>query len=272
MNSSETIVCKPTPWFLLRAAVALVMFGVFSVLFYIDGSTGYRKKNESFYLQKAFQSASAEFAAMNAKGGLTADGWKRHAERQTVALPEDRSLLPAGLKQPMPWPVVLHDYDRMKSLQPNILWLEYSREKKLSSKVEHAFDAGKIREQWIVFGICAGLAALAAFFLLRTLRRSISVDAEAITSQQGRRIPYKDLKTLDLRKWQTKGLALISYDGAAGRGTIRVDGLTYGGFNKENDEPAERLMRQIRARFSGEILEYATISEAAPDGGESKPA
>jgi acyl carrier protein len=93
-------------------------------------------------------------------------------------------------------------------------------------------------------------------------------DGEGITTQQGKRVPYGDLKTLDLRKWETKGLAFIDYDGSAGKGRIRLDGLTYGGFKKEQGEPAERLMRLIRSRFSGEILEYAPLTaEEAPGGG-----
>ena len=40
----------------------LLMFGAFAVLFYIDGSTGYRKKNEVFYLYKTFQSANEEYS------------------------------------------------------------------------------------------------------------------------------------------------------------------------------------------------------------------
>jgi hypothetical protein len=271
MTAPETIVCKPTPWFLLRAVVMLLMFGVFAVLFYIDGSTGYRKKNESYYLQKTFQAASEEFSKMNSSGTLTAEEWQRHAEKQTVDFPEDRSVLPAHLQLPMPWPKILHDYDRMKRTQANHLWQEYSREHQMNSNTEHPFTAGQIREQWIVFGFSAVLAVTAAFFLLRTLRRSISADAEAVTTQEGKRIPYTDLKTMDLRKWETKGLALISYAGESGQGTIRIDGLTYGGFKKENDEPAERLLRQIRAHFSGEIIEYATVTDGSSKDGQSTP-
>lgn len=249
----------------------LLMFGVFAVLFYIDGSTGYRKKNESYYLRKTFQAANDEFSKMNSSGSLTADEWKRHAEKQSVAFPEDRSILPVSLTLPMPWPAVLHDFERMKPLQWNILWREYSKEQALNDSVEEPYDARKIKEQWIVFVICAALAAAAAFFLLRTIGRSISVDDEALTSQQGKRIPFADLKSLDLRKWDTKGLAFINYDGPSGKGRIRIDGLTYGGFKKENDEPAERLMRRIRARFSGEIIEYTTVTQSEPSDGESTP-
>lgn len=271
MSTSESIVLKPTPWFLLRAVVMLLMFGVFSVLFYIDGSTGYRKKNEVFYLHKAFQTANAEFAKVNTSGSLTAEEWKSFAEKQTVAVPEDRSLLPATTTLPLPWPAILHDFERMKPLQWNILWREYTKERGLNaSPPEEPFSAKKIREQWIVFWICLALTLAALFFLLRTIRRSISVDDEAITDQTGKRVLFSDLKTLDLRKWETKGLAFIDYDGAAGKGRIRIDGLTYGGFKKENDEPAERLMRHIRSRFSGEMIEYSAISsgESSKQGSE----
>jgi hypothetical protein len=263
MTTTEPIVCKPTPWFLLRAAVMLVMFSVFAVLFYKDGATGYRKKNESFYLNKTFQAASKRFEEMNKGGNLTSAEWKRFAENQAVEFPEDRTVLPAGLQQPMPWPAILRDFDQMKPLQWNLLWRDYTLERGMDSKVvEEPYDAKKIREQWVVFVICALLAAIAAFFLIRTLGRSISVDDEAVTTQRRKRIPFTDLKTLDLRKWETKGLAFIDYDGVSGKGRIRIDGLTYGGFKKDNREPAERLMQRIRRHFSGEIIEYAAVAPA----------
>jgi hypothetical protein len=272
MSAPDSIVCKPTPWFLFRAVVMLLMFGVFAVLFYKDGSTGYRKKNEVFYLYKTFQSANEEFSRMNSEGGLTAAEWKTHAEKQAVRLPEDPAILPAGLKLPLPWPPILHDFERMKSLQWNQLWLEYSKERGFpATPSEEPYDARKIAEQWVVFWFCLALALAAAFILLRTLRRRISADGEGITTQQGKRVPYGDLKSLDLRKWETKGLAFIDYDGSAGKGRIRLDGLTYGGFKKEQDEPAEQLMRLIRSRFSGEILEYAPVTaEEAPKEADSK--
>lgn len=273
MTEPDSIVCKPTPWFLLRAVAIFLMFGVFAVLFYHDGSIGYRKKNESYFLHKTFQRANADFSEMNAGGKLTAEEWRSHAQNQTVNFGDDPSVLPASLTLPMAWPAVLQDYDKMKPLQWNILWREYTKERGMNADpIEKPFDAGKINEQWIVFGICAALAAGAAFILLRTLRRSITADSEGIVSQTGKRVPYTDMKSLDLRKWDTKGLAFLDYDGSAGKGRVRIDGLTYGGFKKEHDEPAERLMRRIRSRFSGEIIEYTHAPIAESSGNESSAA
>ena len=245
----------------------LAMFGVFAVLFYIDGSTGYRHKNELFYMKRAFQVAAGEFEKMNADGSLSPAEWKRHAESRHVDLPEDPSVMPVDMPRPLPWPEILHDFEKMKPLQWNILWTEFTKEKGWDSKpVEEPFSARKIGEQWVVFWICLALALGAAFFLLRTLRRSIVAGPETLTSQDGRTVAYADLKTLDLRKWDTKGLAFLDYDGPSGKGRLRLDGLTYGGFKKENGEPAERLMRRIREKFSGEIIEYAPGPPESPAG------
>jgi hypothetical protein len=235
-----------------------LMFSVFSVLFYTDGSTGYRKKNEVFYLYKTFESAGKEFSQLNSEGNLTASAWKNYAKNQSVRFPEDTSVLPANLTLPMPWPEVLHDFDKMKSLQWNKLWLDYAETRAFpASPGEQAYDAQKIFHQWIVLYVCLALTFVTLFFLIRTLRRSISADAQALTTASGKRIPYSDLQRIDLRKWETKGLAFIDYLGPSGSGRVRIDGLTYGGFKKDVHQPAEQLIQKIRSNFSGELIEYA---------------
>ena len=269
MTEHTSIVCKPTPWFIFRALVMLVMFSIFALLFFMDGATGYRKKNEVFYLYRTFEQANKKFSEMNAGGQLTPEAWAAYATKQTVSFPADRALLPASITLPQPWPPILHDYQRMKPLQWNLLWREYSKDHGLdAAPKEEPYDARKIKEQWVVGWICLALAASAAFILVRTLGRTISADEQAITTQQGRRVPYSDLTTLDLRKWETKGLAFLDYTGPSGKGRIRIDGLTYGGFKEATEQPAERLMQLIRSRFAGELIEYAPLVEPAttPDG------
>ncbi len=273
MNPSAPIVCKPTPWFMFRALVMLLMFSVFAALFYQDGASGYREKNLQFYLAHTFQQANDEFSRQNSQGQLAPDEWQRYAALQTVDFPDDRALLPASLELPMPWPEILHDYARMKPLQWNLLWIEYAEPRGWDATPrEQAYDARTIREQWIFFWICLALAVATAFVLLRTRARCVIADEQALTTAHGLRVPYEDLKTLDLRKWESKGLAFLDFQGSAGKGRIRIDGLTYGGFKPENGEPAERLMQRIRSHFSGELIEYAPLAEVASHAKDSSEA
>jgi len=247
------------------------MFAVFAVLFHIDGSGRYQKKNKVYYLHQCFKEASNIFSEKNADKALTAESWARFAAGQHVPFPEDRSILPKDLKLPMPWPDLLQDYERMKSLQWNQLWLDYTEAEGLDSTApEKVYDARAIREQWVFFYICSGLAALSLFILIRTSMRTIVADHDSIIAQDGRRVPYTDFNRLDLRKWDNKGIAIAEYDGVSGKGRIRIDGLTYGGFKKEAGKPAEMLMERLRAHFSGELLEYATISEDSDAGHAGK--
>ena len=50
---------------------------------------------------------------------------------------------------------------------------------------------------------------------------------------------------------------------------MRIDGLTYGGFRKEDGEPAEKLMERLVANFSGELIDYA---EGGDDPADDEPA
>lgn len=263
MSDSEKIVCKPTKWFLIRGVLVFLMFAVFTGLFYYDGDIGYRRKNASFFLRKTFELADKQFKEQ--WSDKTAQEWRDYASQQTVMLPDDSSILPPEVQPGMAWPEVLVDSEKLNTQQWNRLWEQFSAQwphwKMDSDTPDEPYSAGKIREQWIVGSITGILGLVTLFFLVRTLFRRISIDEEALYSQTGKRVPLADFKKLDLRKWQNKGLAFADYEGSAGKGRVRIDGLTYGGFNKTEGEPAERLLQRLRANFSGEIIEY--VSEEA---------
>lgn len=265
---NEPILCKPTPWFLLRAAAMLLMFGVFTVLFFVDGKWRYRQYNLSYYVSQAFEEATTAFKEKK-EAGLTPETWRAYAETQVVPFPEDRTILPVGTQVPMPWPEVLRDFNALEASlgqTPEKLFDDH----RLAAGIKEAapeddYPARKIKEQWVVFWICLVLTVVTLGVLLRTLGRKLAVDDQGFQPAGGKKVPYSELVRLDLRRWDTKGLAFAwAKTPGGGERKLRIDGLTYGGFKKEDNEPAEQLMRRLRENFSGEVIEYVTEAEELP--------
>lgn len=258
MTDPSTIVCKPTSWFYLRAVGMLAMFAFLAGWFYKDAAVGYRNKNEVFLTEQNFAKASAEFEAQSKTGSLTPESWKAHAEKQSLVFDADAALLPKDFKQPKPWPPELHDHALMSKGQ-RAAWIAFSGPLGWSEKApEKLMDQRTINEQWYFACGLSALSVYTLFILLRTMRRSIRVDDEKTITQEGKSVTHSALTQLDLRKWMTKGLAFASYtmpDGSSGK--IRFDGMTYGGFKKEEGEPAEQMMQLVRKHFTGELIEYA---------------
>lgn len=270
---SERIVCKPTPWFLLRAAAMLLMFGIFAALFYKDGRWGYRDKNLSFHVWKSVERAVAEFG--DARDRMSPAEWKEYAAQQRVFVGEvDMDTLPEGTAEDMRWPGLLGDHEAMEaglSHPRRELFDRYRDETGLKKDApEQPYSAKKIFEQWVVFWICLALFLGTLFVLLRTLSRKIVLEGGTLEPAGGRPVELKDLVRLDLRRWQGKGLAFAwAADGNGGERKIRIDGLTYGGFRAEDDQPAERLMKGVKAGFSGELIDYEEPEEKSSESGEN---
>lgn len=280
MSNPETIICRPTKWFLWRAVAMLVLFGVFAVLFFKDWKVGYPQKNVEFYTHQAFEEAKAAFQEAELKG-QTAEVWEEFAGAQKI-YPEEEGILPTGVDAGALWPDVLvgfeaykkvYDEGKEKAAPPG--WLEYSHAQGWDSEApESGNDAEKIRTQ-LYFGIgSAVLTVFAAFYLLRTGRRSMMVDDDAYFAPGGVRIPFEKIQRIDKRKWETKGLAYLSYEGEGGRmEKAKVDGMVYGQFREEDGAPAEALFQKILKNFKGELIELEPEEEdeeEVEDAEESK--
>lgn len=89
------------------------------------------------------------------------------------------------------------------------------------------------------------------FLLVRTRRRKMALEDGRVTAA-GRQFLVEDIARLDLRRWKMKGLAHAVLKPECGKVRVRLDGLTYGGFRKE-DSPnnAEDFMKAPAGALSG---------------------
>lgn len=246
----------------------LLMFGIFAVLFYRDGSTGYRNKNLSYYTWKSFDSAASTFS--NKMESMDPEAWREYASNQQIKLPDDRSILPADTPESIPWPEILRDYEAMEKglTNPKKLLFDVYRDQAgmTYAAPEQPLSARKIFEQWVVFWICLVLFLITLLFLLRTLTRKVALEGDTLYPASGKPLRIADLVRLDLRLWDRKGLAFAWASQENGQERkIRIDGLTYGGFKHEHGQPAEKLMQALKAKFSGELIEYVEEDDSPDD-------
>lgn len=254
----------------------LLMFVVFIVLFLQDGFTGYRQKNLQYYIYENFKNAGINFEEMQEEGGFSELAWREHVASMRCDFPEDaNSILPKDTDLDMMWPSSLADNFEMFSDKGGQnaaikLWEEYAAERKWdATPIDHPMNAGKIREQFYAAGVTGFLALITLYILVRTFRRNIKADSEALYTQDGRRIPYSEMVRIDKRNWDTKGLALIYYNDGDVEKKAKLDGMVYGQFKEEDGAPAERLFRHILEHFKGEIIEYIEENDEAENEEEN---
>lgn len=265
---SDTVECKPTMWFTGRAVLMALMFLGFGVYFYYDASTGYPQKNLEFFMHKAFVDAGTLFDREVSRKGASPQDWECIVLERTVEFPEGYQVPDGVDTDATPWPAVLADYGLMSAPGKgwSAAWQSYSGEMRYPIKpVDHPYDASKIFEQWVAGSICVALAMTALFFLVRTRGRKMALHQGQVTAA-GKVFRVDDIARLDLRRWKMKGLAIATLKPECGGARIRLDGLTYGGFRKE-DSPrnAEDFMKALLSLYRGEIVDY----EETPDAGDT---
>lgn len=261
--ADSPIICKPTADTFARFSIVLAAFFGFGLYFFYDGAIGYREENEVFCSYHTFAELGGKVDAMSeaewqnqvASKPLLAtemqDGERVFISggEKPVALP-----LPVNCESAAHCPAEVADYTAMKQGWMEC-WQKYTARKHFPIKPgEHGHDRGAIREQWIAGGVCMAISAALAYLMLRTRCRVMALEGDKVTAA-GQHFRVGDITRLDLRQWGTgfKGVAYATVNGRR----IRMDGLTYGGFDKEKGEPAERLMQALLAQYKGELIEYA---------------
>lgn len=274
---NQKLICKPTKWFLWRALAMLLMFSVFAVLFLKDGIWGYKKKNLHFYYKANFDQAGTDFQDRQNAGTISETNWKNYASNQKIKFPEDAtSVLPEGTDLDQKWPEVLVEgfsimNEKGGQTGAQKIWENYTKEKGWDAEVvEKAYTESKIEVQFIAAAISGVLVAITLFFLIRTMRRTISVDDTALYTQDGRTIPFTNMVRIDKRKWDTKGIAIVHYKDGNEEKTAKIDGLVYGQFREEDGAPAEKLFSHLMENFKGEVIEYAEEEEDEEENSEEK--
>lgn len=241
--------------------MACLFFG-FGAYFFYDGVSGYPRANEVFFTHRAF-------AAMGEKiGSMTESEWARYVDTAAMwpivrkdgaeyALGDNGDLFPMPAGASAGIPEVMRDYALVKEGGWfDYAWKRYSAERRFPIKPgEHPYDAAAVGEQWLAGGCCLALGLACLLLLARTLGRTMSWEGGALTAA-GRHFRMEDIRRIDLRSWKLKGLAFFTVETPGGLRRVRIDGMTYGGFEKRRGEPAEKFMQAVLSHYEGDLVRY----------------
>ena len=288
MSNSNELVCKPTKWFLWRALAMALMFGVGAFMFFKDWKFGYPEKNVERFYYLAFEDAKEDFAE-HLEEGKSPEDWENFAQSQKVfkeiddpgeTVEDVTAVVPADTDLETRWPEIIADfesyqplYEAGKNTASPPGWKKFSNSdgRKWSEKSDNLKTDGKIKEQLYIGIFCSVLFVGALFFFLRTNGRSMRVDEAGYTPPGGKLIPFGNIKRIDARKWDTKGLAYVFYEQGGSEKKAKIDGMVYGQFKKEDGEPAQKLYERILANFQGELIELAPDDEEEEQADEKPP-
>ena len=257
--TESSIICRPTGDTFVRFGIVLLAFFGFGLYFFYDGSVGYRKANEVYFSYQAFARLGAEAS----KGGTWNAATRPLISAEQVEgewMVEGKYPLPDDCEAARSTPAEATNLAAMRKSWADC-WTAYTARMHFPLKpVEHAFDTAAIREQWLAGGVCMCISAVIIYFILRTRRRVMALEGDLVTAA-GRQFRVSEISRLDLRQWG-KGYKGVAYATVNGR-KVRMDGMTYGGFDPANGQPAESFMQALLARYQGEILEYEQNKETA---------
>ncbi len=261
--SGSPIVCRATKDTFARFSVILIALWAFGGYFFYDASSGYSILNANYFSYNAFadaskeasQSSAQEWAVQHQNKGLFPTQMQGG---QLGVLEEEKGKmvfypLPAACPEAEACPPEFLDHALM-SKSWNDAWMQYSERMHYKLKPQKGYDATAIQEQWFAGGICILLGLLVIYFMIRTYGRCLSIKGTDL-EVAGKHFNLKEVSCIDLRQWGPgyKGCAHFTVKGKK----IKADGMTYGGFNAKDGEPAEQFMKAVLSLYQGDIMEYA---------------
>ena len=110
--------------------------------------------------------------------------------------------------------------------------------------------------------IAAGTAPVGLFFLygfFTSRGRWVEADEQGLATSSGQKAPFDSINSLDKSRWQSKGIAVVHYDGDGGAGRIVLDDWKF------EREPTQQILKAVEERtgLGGEA--EATEGAAAAD-------
>ena len=253
--------CKITPWILTRLGAITLLFTIFCLAFYIDGTKKYKEKNWVYYSYQPFKLAGEKYNELiqsSSNGTIEKQAWQSWINEQPPIWPEQGyQIISSQADLSAAWPTILH---QLADINSNTyqkkpawkLWVTYSTDYPFQAKNEpkHPYTLKQIDEQITYFYICLSLLIIISLTGFYLAKQTLSIDKQGNLNYAHISIPQSQWIKLSDAKWKDKGFAHLHYTNSKNQTKkIRLDGFIYGGFDEEKQVSSEEIITYIKAIF-----------------------
>jgi hypothetical protein len=116
------------------------------------------------------------------------------------------------------------DYAKAHGLKLDY-WASHAREHnwREDNLPPQALTDAQIRGQFVFGGIAAAIGLIVLAYWKQQIGRVLRIDDEAVTSPAGTRVPFTAIAGLGLKKWESKGYAVVRYEIDGRKGEFLID-------------------------------------------------
>jgi len=138
---------------------------------------------------------------------------------------------------------------------------QFKSEKRLDQWPQHARahgwsvdDPGSPKSQWSIntqyvqAAITLTLGVLFGAGFVRSFGRWIAVDDDGLTTSWGAKVRYDQIKSLDQKRWKTKGIAVVNYQDNSQKQKIVLDDWKY------NREATVAIFKQVAVKLDADRI------------------
>lgn len=108
---------------------------------------------------------------------------------------------------------------------------------------DHPYTVHQIRGQFLYGSIAAASGLLALLYWWWQIGRTIQLNDEAVTSPAGTRVPFSAITGLGLKKWESKGFAVVRYAIDGRKGEFVVDDYKF------DTDTTRAIVEEIKRRL-----------------------
>ncbi len=108
---------------------------------------------------------------------------------------------------------------------------------------EKLHDEGDLMGQYVFGTVTLALGGCAIAWVAMCWKRTLRSDAEAVYGDTGVRVPFSEMRSVDRRKWDTKGIAVVLYERDGKKRRLVLDDYKYAG--------GEKILQEVEQYLEG---------------------